>query len=113
MVYPALSTPITWFLRSFERRAVTKWKCFVTINYFLLPGLSCKCFLVGFKAVNEPSVPEHVQRKEHVFRRWHLNRPRCLNKNCIFVICDEVSISMRKSYNDMYANKTVIQRNKV
>ena len=36
-----------------------------------------------------------------------------MNKNCIIVICDEVRMSMRKSYNDMYTNKTVIQRNKV
>ena len=47
---------------------VTKWKGFVTINYFLLPVLSCKCFLVGFKAVKEPPVPQHVQRKDHVFQ---------------------------------------------
>ena len=40
----------------------------MTINYFLLPVLSCKCFLVGFKAVNEPPVPQHVQRKEYVFQ---------------------------------------------
>ena len=63
----ALCTPITWFLLSFERRAVTNWKRFVTINYFLLQ-LSCKCFLVGFKAVNEPPDHQHVQRKEHVFQ---------------------------------------------
>ena len=36
-----------------------------------------------------------------------------MDKNWIIVICDEVSISMRKSYNDVYTNKTVIQRNKV
>ena len=52
----------------FERRAVTKSKRFVTIRYFLLPGLSCKCFLVSFKAVNEPPVPQHVQRTKHVFQ---------------------------------------------
>ena len=63
-VDPALSTPITWFLWYFERRAVT----FVTINYFVLPVLSCKLFLVVFKAVNEPPVPQHVQHKEHVFQ---------------------------------------------
>ena len=51
-----------------ERPAVTKWKRFVTKNYFLLPVLSCKCFLVGFKAVNEPHFSQHVQRKEHVFQ---------------------------------------------
>ena len=39
----------------------------MTINYFLLLVLSCKYFLVGFKAVNEPPVPQHVQRKAHVF----------------------------------------------
>ena len=42
-------------------------KRFVTINYFLLSVLSCKCFLVGFKAVSEPPIPEHVQGKEYVF----------------------------------------------
>ena len=52
----------------FERPAVTKWKRFVTINYFLLPVLNCKSFRVSFKAVNEPPVPQHVQRKEHVFQ---------------------------------------------
>ena len=36
--------------------------------FVLLSVLSCKCFLVGFKAVSEPPVPEHVQRKEHVFQ---------------------------------------------
>ena len=30
---------------------------------------------VGFKAVIEPPVPEHAQRKEHVFRRRGLIRP--------------------------------------
>ena len=52
----------------FERRTVTKWKRFVTINCFLLPVLSCKCFLVGFKAVSETPVPQHVQGKDHVFQ---------------------------------------------
>ena len=33
-----------------------------------IPGLSCKCFLVGFKAVNDPPVPQHVQRTKHVFQ---------------------------------------------
>ena len=54
-----------------------------------------------------------MQRKEHVFQALTLELTLDLNKNCIIVICDEVSISMRKSYNDMYTNKTVIQRNKV
>ena len=35
---------------------------------FLLPVHSSKCFLVGFKDFNEPPVPQHVQRKEHVFQ---------------------------------------------
>ena len=35
---------------------------------YSLPVFSCKCFLVGFKAVNEPTVPQHVQRKDHVFQ---------------------------------------------
>ena len=81
--------------------------------FFLLPVLICKCFLVGFKGVSEPPVPLHVQRKEHVFQALTLEETWDWNKNCIIVICDEVSISMRKSYNDMYTNKTVIQRNKV
>ena len=63
-----MSTAITWFLLSFGRRAVTKSRRFVTINYFLLPLLSRKCFLVSSKAVNEPPVPQHMQRKEHVFQ---------------------------------------------
>ena len=108
-----MSTPITWFILSFERRAVTKWKRYVTINCFLLPVLRCKCFLVGFKAFNQPPVTQHVQRKEHVFQALTLEKTWDLNKKCIIVICDEVSISVRKSYNDMYTNKTVIQRNKV
>ena len=66
---------------------------------FFLPVLSCKCFLVSFKAVNEPPVPQHVQRKEPVLQALALEQIWDLNKNCIFVICDEVSISMRKSYN--------------
>ena len=40
----------------------------MTINYFLLPIFGCKCFLVGFEAVNESAVPQHVQRKERVFQ---------------------------------------------
>ena len=91
----------------------TKWKRFVIINCFLLPELSYKCFLVSFKAVYEPPVPQHVQRKDHVFQALTLEKTWDLNKNCIIVICDEVSISMHKSYIDMCTNKTVIQRNKV
>ena len=83
-------------------------EAFCNNKLFLLLVLSCKCFLVGFKAVNEPPVPQHVQRKEHVFQALTLEYAWDLNKNCIIVICDEVSISMRKSYNDMYTNKTVI-----
>ena len=81
------------------------------MNIFLLPVLSCKCFLDGFKAFNEPPVPQHVQRKEHVFQALTLEYTWELNKNCTIVISDEVAISMRKSYNVMYTNKTVIQRN--
>ena len=86
---------------------------FITINCFLLPVLSCKRFLVSFKAVNEPPVPQHVQRKEHVFQALTLELTWDMNTNCIIVISEEVSISMRKSYNDMYTHKTVIKRNKV
>ena len=43
-------------------------EAFCNNKIFLLPGLNSKCFLVGFKAVSEPSVPKHVQRKEHVFQ---------------------------------------------
>ena len=68
---------------------------------------------MGFKAVNEPPVPKHVQRKEHVFQALTLEYTLDLNKNCIIVICDDVYISIRKSYNALYTNKTVIQRNKV
>ena len=67
-VDPTLSTPIIWFLWSFERRAVAKCKRFVTMNHFLSSVLSCKCYLVSFKVVSEPPVPEQVQRKEHVFQ---------------------------------------------
>ena len=67
----------------------------MTINCFLLPVLSCKCFLVGFKAVNESPVPQHVQGKDHVFQALTLEETWDLNKNCIIVICDKVSISMR------------------
>ena len=88
-------------------------EAFCNNKLILLPVLSCKCFLVGFKAVNEPPVPQHVQRKEHVFQALTLELTLDLTKNWIIVICDEVSISMRKSYNDMYTNKTVIQRKKV
>ena len=88
-------------------------EAFSNNKYFLIQVLNCKCFLVSFKAVNEPPVPQHVQRKEHVFQALTLEKTLDLNKNCIIVIRDEVSISIRKSYNDMYTNKTVIQRNKV
>ena len=70
-------------------------EAFCNNNFFLYPVLSCKCFLVGFKAVNEPPVPLHVQRKEHVFQALALELTWDLNKNCNIDICDEVSISMR------------------
>ena len=73
---------------------------FVTIN-FLLSVFSCKFFLVWFKTVSETPVPQHVQRKEHVFQALTLEYTWDLNKNCIFVYRDENSISMRKSYNAM------------
>ena len=41
-------------------------EAFCNNNLFLLPVLSC--FIVDFKAVNEPPVPQHMQRKEHVFQ---------------------------------------------
>ena len=74
------------------------------MNYFLLSILSCKCFLVSFKAVSETPVPEHVQRKEHVFQAFTLKLTWDLNKKCIIVIRDEISIIMHTSYNDMYAS---------
>ena len=43
-------------------------EAFCNNKLFLLPVLSCKCVLVGFKAVNEPPVPQHVQGKDHVFQ---------------------------------------------
>ena len=48
--------------------------------FFLLSVLSCKCFLVSFKAVSETPVPEHVQRKEHVFQALTLDYTLDLNK---------------------------------
>ena len=88
-------------------------EAFYNNKLFLLPVLSCKRFLVSFKAVTEPPVPQHVQRKEHVFQALTLELTWDLNTNCIIVISEEVSISMRKSYNNMYTHKTVIKRNKV
>ena len=88
-------------------------EAFCNNKLFLLPVLSCKCFLVGFEAVDEPPVPQHVQGKDHVFQALTLEWTWDLNKKCIIVICDEVSIRMFKSYNSMYTNKTVIQINKV
>ena len=71
-------------------------------------------FLPVSKAVSEPTVLQHVPRyKEHVFQALTLELTWDLNKNCIIVIRDKISISMRKSYNDMYTNKTAIQRNKI
>ena len=35
---------------------------------FFIASTQLQMFLVGFKAVNEPPVPQHVQRKEHVFQ---------------------------------------------
>ena len=86
---------------------------FCNNKLFFITSTQLQMFLVSFKAVNESPVPQHVQRKEHVFHALTLELTLDLNKNCIIVICDEVSISMRKFYNDMYTNKTVIQRNKV
>ena len=59
---------------------------------------SCKCFLVGFKAVSEPPVLE-----QHAFQALTLELTLDLNKKkCIIVISDEISIIVSKSYNDMY-----------
>ena len=62
---PALSIPIACFLSS-ERRAITKCKRFVTTICFISTQLQMISCL--FKPVSEPHVPEHVQRKEHVFQ---------------------------------------------
>ena len=35
-----------------------------------------------------------------------------MDKNCIIVICDEISIIVRISYNDIYTNETAFHRNK-
>ena len=64
---------------------------------FLLSVLSCKCFLVGFKAVSEPPVCQQVQGKEHVFQSLTLEWTWDLNENCIIVIHNEISMSIRKS----------------
>ena len=65
--------------------------------------------------MSEPPVPQHVQRKKHVFQALTLEMTWDLNKNCIIVIRDEILIhvSMHKSYNDLYTNKTAIKRNSV
>ena len=73
----------------FERRTVTMCKRFVTINYFLLSVLSCRCFHVGFEAVSEPPVPELLQRKEHNFQALTLEKTWDLNKSCTILIHDE------------------------
>ena len=61
----------------------------------------CKCFLVGFKAVSAPRVSEHVQRKGRVFQALTLEYTWDLNKNCITYFRDEISIIVRKSYNEI------------
>ena len=63
---------------------------------------------MGLKAVNERPVPEHVQRKEHVFQALTLEKTWDLKK-----ILHNRYLRRSKSYNDMYTNKTVIQRYKV
>ena len=83
-------------------------EAFCNNTSFLLPVLSCNCFLVGFTAVNERPVPEHVQRKEHGFQALTLEKTWDLKK-----ILHYRYLRRSKSYNDMYANKTVIQRYKV
>ena len=40
----------------------------MTINYFYYQYSAANVFLTVLKAVNEPPVPQHVQRKEHVFQ---------------------------------------------
>ena len=82
-------------------------------TFFLLSVLSCKCFLFRFKAVSATPFSEHVQRKEHVFQAFTLEYTWDLNKNCIIVIRDKITIIMHKSYNDMCTNKIAIQRNKM
>ena len=88
-------------------------EAFCNNTLFFITNTQLQMFLVGFKAFNKPPVPQHVQRKEHVFQAPTLEYIWDLNKYWISVFCDEVLISMRKSYNDMYINTTVIQRNKV
>ena len=88
-------------------------EAFCNNKLFYITSTQLQTFHVGFKAVNKPPVFQHVQRKEHVFQALTLEYTCDINKNRISVFCDEVWISMRKSYNDMYINKTVIQRNSV
>ena len=55
-------------------------EAFCNNKLFLLPVFSCKCFLVGFKAVNEPPDRQHVQGKDHVFQALTLEKTQDLNK---------------------------------
>ena len=80
---------------------------------FLLSVISFNRFLGDFNAVSEPPVTQHLQRKEHVFQTLTIEYTWDLNKNCIIDSCAKISICMRKSYNNMYTNKTAIQKNKV
>ena len=42
-------------------------QAFCNNKLFFIITTQLQMFLVGFKAVSEPPVPEHVQRKEYVF----------------------------------------------
>ena len=42
-------------------------EAFCNNKLFFITSTQLQMFLVDFKAVSEPPVPQHVQRKEHVF----------------------------------------------
>ena len=43
-------------------------EAFCNNKLFFITNTQLQMFPVGFEAVNEPPVPQHVQRKEHVFQ---------------------------------------------
>ena len=72
-------------------------------------------FLSVLKLLVNNLFPSTCNVRNTIFRHWHLHvyRPGVWIKNGIIVIRDEISIIVRISYNEMYTNKTDIQRNKV
>ena len=75
-VNPALSTPITWFLGSFEWRALTKMEAFCNNKLtFYCQYSAANVFLSVLKLLVNHLFLSTCNVRNTFFRRWRLNRP--------------------------------------